>query len=280
MNDMMTPHDKELVIRPPSGFGKFDAAEYYRYRHMLMSLVRRDIKSQFDEMHLGFVWAILRPLAVAVVFTLFKSFSGANTHVQVPYLMFVYSGLVFWYYFTDATMQTAGSVRKDATIISKIYFPRLITPMVPILSNLTGLGIAAIPLLMMMVWYQTLPGWPVLLLPLVLLQCMALVFGIGTLFAALTINNRDLEQFLSFLMYIGLFVSCVFFVPEMVPQWARPVLLANPMTGTMLALRACLFDGFAFPVLLWGYSLFVSVVAVLVGGLAFRRAEATFVDKL
>lgn len=277
----MTPlPEKELVIRPPSGFGKLDPAEYYRYRHMLMSLVRRDIKSQFDEMHFGVLWAVIRPLAVAIVFTLFKSFSGANTFVHAPYLIFVYSGLIFWYYFTDATMQTAGSVRKDATIISKIYFPRLITPMVPILSNLTGLGIAAVPLLMMMAWYQMLPGWNILLLPLVLLQCMALVFGIGTLFAALTITNRDLEQFLSFLMYIGLFVSCVFFVPEMVPEWARPVLLLNPMTGTMLALRACLLDGFAFPVLLWSYSLVFSFVAVMVGTLAFRRAEATFVDKL
>ena len=276
----MTPQEKEIVIRPPSGFGEFDSAEYYRYRHMLMSLVRRDSKSQFEEMHFGIVWAILRPLSVAIVFTLFKKFSGANTFVHVPYLMFIYSGLIFWYYFTDATMQTAGSVRKDAAIISKIYFPRLITPMVPILSNLIGLGIAAVPLLMMMAWHQTLPGWTILMLPVVMLQCMALVFGIGTLFAALTISNRDLEQFLSFMMYIGLFVSCVFFVPEMVPEWARPVLLVNPMTGTLLALRACLFEDFAFPVLLWVYSLVVSIVAVLVGGLAFRRAEATFVDKL
>ena len=276
----MTPQEKEIVIRPPSGFGKLDPAEYYRYRHMLMSLVRRDVKSQFEEMHLGIVWAILRPLSVALVFTLFKKFSGANTYVHVPYLMFIYSGLIFWYYFTDTTMQTAGSVKKDAAIISKIYFPRLITPMVPILSNLTGLGIAAVPLLMMMAWHQSLPGWTILMLPAVILQCMALVFGIGTLFAALTINNRDLEQFLSFMMYIGLFVSCVFFVPEMVPEWARPVLLMNPMTGTLLALRACLFEDFAFPVLLWVYSLVVSIAAVLVGGLAFRRAEATFVDKL
>lgn len=280
VNSMRSSADKEFVIRPPSGFGKFDTAEYYRYRHMLMSLVRRDIKSQFDDMRLGAFWAVVRPLSVAVVFALFKSFSGANTYVQAPYLMFVYSGLIAWYYFTDATMQTAGSVRKDATIISKIYFPRLITPMVPILSNLAGLGIAAVPLLVMMAWHQALPDWTILLLPVVLLQCMALVFGIGTLFAALTINNRDLEQFLSFLMYIGLFVSCVFFVPEMVPEWVRPVLLLNPMTGTLLALRACLFDGFAFPVLSWSYSIVVSGAAVLVGVRAFRRAEETFVDKL
>ena len=280
MNSQKERSDTEMVIRPPSGFGKLDPIEYYRYRHMLISLVRRDIKAQFDEMHLGVVWAILRPLAVAIVFALFKSFSGANTYVQVPYPMFVYSGLIFWYYFTDATMQTAGSVRKDAAIISKIYFPRLIIPMVPILSNLTGLAIAMVPLFMMMAWYQILPGVTVLLLPLVLLQCMVLAFGVGTLFAAMTINNRDLEQFLSFLMYIGLFVSCVLFVPEMVPEWARPILLLNPMTGTLLAVRACLFDGFDFPVPLWSYSVAVTVVVVLVGGLSFRWAEATFVDKL
>ncbi len=280
MKDTTPLLEKELVICPPSAFGTFDPSEYYRYRHMLMSLVRRDIKSQFEEMHFGIVWALIRPLSVAIIFTLFKKFSGANTYVHAPYLMFIYSGLIFWYYFTDTTMQTAGSVRKDAAIISKIYFPRLITPMVPILSNLIGLGIAAIPLLIMMAWHRTLPGWTILLLPVVLLQCMALIFGIGTLFAALTINNRDLEQFLSFMMYIGLFVSCVFFVPEMVPEWARPVLMMNPMAGTMMAWRACLFDGNAFPILQWAYSLIVSVAIVLIGVLAFRHAEATFVDKL
>jgi len=280
MKKMSASFDKELVIRPASGFGKFDPHEYYRYRHMLMSLVRRDIKSQFDAMHLAVVWAILRPFTVAIIFAFFKTFSGANTYVQMPYLLFVYSGLIFYYYFTDATMQTASSVRKDATIISKIYFPRLITPMVPMLSNLTGLMIATVPLLMMMAWYQTLPGWNILLLPFVVLQCMALIFGVGSLFAAITVNNRDFEQFLSFMMYIGLFVSCVFFVPEMVPEWARPVILVNPMAGTMLALRACLFDGVTFPFLLWGYSLVFSAVSVLVGVLAFRRAEAGFVDKL
>lgn len=277
---MTRPSEDELVIRPPSGFGKLDPAEYYRYRHMLMSLVRRDIKSQFDEMYLGVVWAIIRPLSVAIVFSLFKSFSGANTYVHVPYVMFVYSGLILWYYFTDATMQTSGSIRKDASIVSKIYFPRLIIPTVPILSNLVGLAISAVPLLMMMAWHQTAPGWYVLMLPLVLLQCMALVLGIGTLFAALTISNRDLEQFLSFLLYIGLFVSCVFFVPDMVPDWARPVLMLNPMAGTMLALRACLFDGFSFPLVPWIYSVAVSLLSVVVGVLAFRRAEADFVDKL
>ena len=272
--------DNEFVIRPPSGFAHFDPAEIYRYRYMLKSLIRRDIKSQFDEMHLGIIWAVIRPLSVTVIFALFKKFSGANTYVHIPYPLFLYSGLMFYYYFTDATMQTAGSVRKDAMIISKIYFPRLITPMVPALSNLTSLGIAALPLVIMMAWHQTLPGWTILLLPVVLMQCMALVFGIGTLFAAVTINNRDLEQFLSFLLYIGLFVSCVFFVPEMVSEWARPVLLINPMTGTLLAMRACLFAEFTFPILLWSYSLVFSVVAILVGGLAFRHAEASFVDKL
>jgi lipopolysaccharide transport system permease protein len=276
----MLPLEKEVVIRPPNGFGKLDPAEYYRFRHMLINLIRRDIKSQFEEMHFGTVWAVLRPLTVATIFALFKKFSGANTYVDSPYLIFIYSGLIVYYYFTDATMQTAGSVRKDSSIISKIYFPRLITPVVPIFSNLTSLGIAVVPLLMMMAWYQILPPWTILLLPFVLLQCMALVFGIGSLFAALTITNRDLEQFLSFTMYIGLFVSGVFYLPEMVPTWARPVLLMNPMTGTLMAFRACLFSDFAFPFLLWGYSLIASIAAVFIGGFAYRRAEATFVDKL
>jgi lipopolysaccharide transport system permease protein len=272
--------EKELVIRPPTGFGKFDPVEYYRYRHMLMSLVNRDIKSQFDEMHLGFIWAVIRPLTVAFVFTFFKHFSGANSSLTIPYLVYVYSGLVFWYYFTDATMQTAGSVKKDASIISKIYFPRLIVPMVPIMSNLIGLGVAMVPLAIMIAWYHIMPSLAILLLPVVIVQCMLFIFGLGTLFAALTINNRDMEQFLSFALYIGLFVSPIFFVPELLPSWARALVFLNPMSGTLLALRACLFEGIPFPVANWMYSLGISCLMCLIGSLAFRRAELTFVDKL
>lgn len=272
--------EKELVIRPPTGFGKFDPAEYYRYRHMLMSLVSRDIKSQFDEMHLGFIWAVIRPLTVAFVFTFFKHFSGTASGLEIPYLLYVYSGLAFWYYFTDATMQTAGSVKKDAAIISKIYFPRLIVPMVPIMSNLVGLGVAMVPLAIMMIFYQTMPSLTILLLPVVVAQCMLFIFGLGTLFAALTINNRDLEQFLSFALYIGLFISPIFFVPDLLPAWARALMFLNPMNGTLSALRACLFDGIAFPVASWMYALGISCLMCLVGSLAFRRAELTFVDKL
>jgi lipopolysaccharide transport system permease protein len=272
--------DNELIIRPPSGFGDIDLFEYFRYRHLLFSLVRRDIKSQFEQLRFGFVWAVLRPISVMVIFTLFKKFSEANTFVKVPYYMYIYSGLIFWYYFSDATIQTTASLRKDAAIISKIYFPRLITPIIPIFSNLNSLAIASIPFLMMMAWHQSLPDWTILMLPFVLMQCMCLIFGIGTLFAVLTINNRDYEQLLSFVLYLGIFVSCVFFMPEMVPEWERPLLYLNPMTGTLLALRACLFEGFDFPVFLWIYSLIFSIVALVIGVLAFCRAEAVLVDKL
>jgi lipopolysaccharide transport system permease protein len=280
MDDKSIKLEKELIIKPPQNIRGLDFTEYYRYRHMLKSLVRRDIKSQFEDMYLGYVWATVRPLSVALVFKLFKSSSGANTHVSVPYVMFVYSGLIFWYYFTDAVMQTAGSVRKDSSIISKLYFPRLITPMVPILSNLIGLGIAAIPLLMMMSWYQILPSYKILLLPAVVMQCMALAFGVGTLFAALTVTNRDLEQFLSFAMYIGLFVSPVFFIPDMLPAWARAFSFFNPMAGTLLAFRACIFTDIVFPTTLWAYSCAFTIFAVTIGSIAFRYAEATFVDNL
>jgi lipopolysaccharide transport system permease protein len=272
--------DKKIVIRPPVGFGELDFGELYRYRHMLMSLVQRDIKTQFDDMKFGILWALVRPLSVAMVFALFKSYSGAKTFVQAPYMMFVYSGLIFWYYFTDTTMQAAGSVRKDAAIISKIYFPRLITPMVPIFANLAGLTIASIPLIIMMGWYQSIPSWNILLLPIVLLHCMALIFGLGMLFAAISISNKDMEQFLSLLMYLGLFVSCIFFVPEMLPEKKQTLLMLNPMAGIMLAFRACILEGFAFPIVAWSYSLLFTIATVIVGGLAFRRAETSFVDKL
>lgn len=273
-------HEKEIVIRPPRGMSRLDISELFSYRHMLASMVRRNIKTDFEGMYLGVVWAVIRPTTLAIIFGLFRDISGTGANHTIPYMLYVYSGLVLWYYFTDATMQVAGSVKKDAAIIKKVYFPRLITPIVPVLSNLSNLAIATVPLILMMSWYGLWPGMSILLLPLVIIQCMCMVFGIGSLFAAFTIANRDLEQFLSFILYIGLFVSPILFWPDLLPVWAKWFVSVNPMTGTLLALRAVLFDGTAFPVAQWIYSCAFTAFIVLIGAYAYRYNEASIGDRL
>jgi lipopolysaccharide transport system permease protein len=275
-----SPSDRETVIRPASELLRLDFHEYYRYRHMLGRLIRRNVRIQFDEMYLGFVWACMRPLLYVAVFVAFRNLANANPHVSIPYPLYVYSGLILWYYFLESTMETAGAVKADAHLLTKVYYPRLITPMVPIVANLFELVLSAIPMALMMLWYGVGPGWRVMLLPLVVFQCMALIMGIGTMFASITLTNRDWERFLSSALYIGLFISPVIYAPEMIPERARILYFLNPMAGTLLAFRSSVFAAEPFPLWQWTYSAVFSLAVLLLGIRMYRAAESQFADKL
>jgi lipopolysaccharide transport system permease protein len=231
-------------------------------------------------MHFGFVWAFTRPVLYVLVFALFRNLSGANTGVDIPYPLYVFSGLIVWYYFLDAVMSSAGALQRDAGLLSKVYFPRIITPLVPIISALANLVLGCIPLAIMMIWFGVYPGWRLILLPVVLIQCLVLVAGVGTLVATLSLNSRDWDRFLQFTLYLGIFVSPVIYAPTMIPKAAQTVYSLNPLVGTLLAFRSTLFDSFEFPLPQFLYSVAVSVILFALGIWTFRRAEMEMVDRL
>jgi lipopolysaccharide transport system permease protein len=271
---------EEIVIRPASELLRFDLREYYRYRHLLASLIWREIRLQFDQMYLGFVWASIRPLLYVAVFVAFRNLSEANTHVAIPYPLYVYSGLILWYYFVEASTETADCVKRDAYLLTKVYYPRLITPMVSVIAKLVGLGMALAPLLFMMAWYEAIPSWNVVFLPFVVVQTMALVMGIGAFLASVSLNNRDWERVLNAVFYIGLFISPVLYAPDMIPAHAQVIYFINPMAGTLGAFRSCFFSAYPFPWEQWGYSLVVSLLILFLGVRRYRRTETLFADQL
>jgi lipopolysaccharide transport system permease protein len=243
-------------------------------------MIWKKIRLDFDDMYLGFFWAIARPLAMVAIFVFVRDFSGANMHVTISYPLYLYSGLILWFHFRDATMATARSVMRDAGLIKKIYYPRLITPIVPSISQLYTLAFAMIVLVLMMLWYGVYPGWRIIFLPLALLQCTILILGIGMIFACLILIKSDFERFLNLGLYLGLFVSPVIFAPEMIPQRGRVIYFLNPMAGTLLAFRSSLFHDFPFPVWQFTYSVVTTVLLLVVGIKMFRKAEIYFADKL
>jgi lipopolysaccharide transport system permease protein len=270
----------EIVIRPPSSTFRIDLREIWRYRHLLVALVWRNVRVQFDAMHLGFVWAFTRPLLYVVFFSVFRQLSGADTQVDIPYSLYVYSGLIVWYYFLDATMSASRAVARDAGLLSKVYYPRLIMPLVPAIAASVNLAISLVPMIILMVYFGVLPGWQILLLPLVMFQCIMLVLGLGTLFSALSLASRDWDRFLQFALYLGLFISPVIYAPDMIPESVRSIYLLNPMAGTLLAFRSVFFAEFPFPLQQWLYALAFSTLLVFIGVLFFQRAEVHFADKL
>ncbi|MGE3267344.1 MAG: ABC transporter permease [Chloroflexota bacterium] len=273
-------HEIVTVIRPPApGFG-IDFGELWQYRHLFAALVWRNVRVEFDATRLGSLWAVARPLLFTLVFVMFRGFSGANTHVELPYALYVFSGLVLWMYFLDAATSSAGAIRLDSALLTKVYYPRLLTPLVPVVAALVSIGIALVPLIAMMVWFGVRPGWPVLLLPLVLVQVMALAVGVGTIISSISIENRDWERALAFGLSIGLWLSPVIYAPKMIPQPLDALYHLNPMVGILLAFRATLFDGFPLPTWEWASSGVCTVIVLALGIWAFRRTEASLADRL
>jgi len=273
-------HAVETVIQPASSAMRFSFGELWRYRHLFVALVWRNVRMEFDATRFGAVWACVRPLLYAIVFGLFRNFSGADTRVDIPNLLYIYSGLLLWIYFTESATISAGAVRSDVSLLTKVYYPRILSPLVPIVANLFSFGVGLIPLAAMMVWYGIHPGWPLLLLPLLLLQCVALALGLGTLVSTLTIEHRDWERFFAYALTIGLWLSPVIYAPEMIPLQIRDIYHANPMVGLLMGFRATLFDGFPIPVWEWAYSAVCTVVLLVIGVWMFRRTELSLAERL
>lgn len=272
--------DQETIIRPPRAFARLDLRELWDYRSLLSSMVRRRLRVEFDQQYLAWVWAVARPVLMVVIFALFRDLSRAHTGVSIAYPLYIYAGLILWFHFTETVLDTALSVKQNAALVQKVYYPRIINPLAAIAGNLVTFTIAAIPLAVMMVLYGEYPGWRILLLPAVLLQLELMVFGIGCIFASLGLASTDWDRFLSFALYIGLFVSPVIYSPDMLPPNAQTAYALNPMVGSLLAFRSAMFDHFDWPAWEWTYSLGFSVALALIGLLVFQRAEKHFVDRL
>lgn len=270
----------EVVIRPASNTLRLNFWELYRYRHLFWSLVRRDIKLQFESMYLGVAWVTARPLLMVTLFVFFKRFSGANLHVPISYSLYVYSGLILWFYFIEATTLTSKAIQKNASLITKVYYPRIINLLVPPLASLYGLGIALIPLLIMMIWQNTFPGWQLILLPGVMMGTALLALATGTIFAVLSLNSMDFDRLLGQILYIGLYVSPVLFAPGLIPESAHVVYHLNPMAGFLMAFRSALFGNYPFPTWQFAYALVATLLLTLGSLFVYQKAEISLADKL
>jgi lipopolysaccharide transport system permease protein len=270
----------ETVIRPSAIPFRVQLREMWQYRHLFTALVWRNIRVEFDAMRLGSIWAISRPILFAVVFGFFRHLSGANTFVDVPYVPYVYTGLLMWTYFTDVATNVAAATRADMPLLTKIYYPRLLTPLVPVISGLVIFAVGMLPLTILMIIYDLHPGWMFVLLPIVLLPCITFALGLGLLVSALSIEDRDWERALAFSMTIGLWLSPVIYAPDMIPETVRNIYALNPIAGPLLAFRSVLFSGVPFPIGAFGYSVLSSSAVLVVGTFAFRRSELRLVDRL
>ncbi|MDD5564330.1 MAG: ABC transporter permease [Thermoanaerobaculaceae bacterium] len=273
-----------LVIEPRPGWRAFDLTDLWAFRELLYFLVWRDIKVRYKQTVLGAAWAILQPLATAVVFTLFFGRLAGIGSDGLPYPLFSYAGLLVWTFFAQGLAQSSASVVGSANLITKVYFPRVVIPFAAVIAGLLDLAVATPLLLLMMAYYKVWPGIAIVALPLVLLLALLTAIGVGLWLSALNVEYRDVRFVVPFLVQLWLFVTPVIYPASVVaphleklgvPGW---VLGLNPMAGVVEGFRWAMLGRGAAPAALIAASAAVAVLLCVTGAFYFRSMERSFAD--
>src|SRR5690348_7135357 len=253
-------------------------SEIWRSREILYFLAWRDVKVRYKQAVLGVAWAVLQPLFTMVIFTFFFGRLAAIPSDGVPYPLFSYSALLLWTYFAVTLSQVGNSLISNSSLITKIYFPRVLLPGAAALGGLLDLLVSSLFLVAMMIYYRVTPHWTILLTPVFVAETVLLVMGAGMLLAALNVRYRDVKYTIPFLTQIGLFVTPVIYPVSYLPARYQWLLALNPMAGVIEGFRGCLLGVDSIN---WGLvvdSWVVTLVLLPIGGLHFRSTERIFAD--
>ena len=269
----------ELIIEPGRAERNY-WRDLWRYRELFYFLAWRDILVRYKQTVIGIAWALIRPFATMVVFTfVFSKIAKLPAPGAVPYALMVFAAMLPWQFFATALSESSNSLIGNANLISKIYFPRLIVPAGSVITSLVDFLITLALLAAMMIWYQFVPDWRILTLPLFMVLAFGAAFGAGLWLCALNVEYRDFRYIVPFIVQFGLYVSPVGFSSSIVPDKWRLLYSLNPMVGVIDGFRWALLRGQS-ALDLRGVLLSCGLVAVLVatGIWYFRRTERTFAD--
>ncbi len=284
--------NKELIIeagRTESQYWK----DIWRYRELFYFLAWRDILVRYKQTVIGIAWALIRPFLTMIVFSVVFGNLAKLPSQGVPYPILVFAGMLPWQFFSSALSESSNSLISNANLISKVYFPRLIVPASAVIVSFVDFLVSGIILLGLMAWYNFVPSWRILTLPLFIGIAFAASMGAGLWLAALTVKYRDFRYIVPFIVQFGLYISPVGFSSSIVPERWRLIYSLNPMVGVIDGFRWAILSGVGStqasassaasltPLLYWpGFTLSVVLVALLFasGVWYFRKTERTFAD--
>jgi lipopolysaccharide transport system permease protein len=266
-----------IVIRPPKKWVPVDLHELWEYRELLYSFVARDVKIRYKQTVLGFLWAIIQPLFMMVIFTIFFGGLAQIPSEGIPYPLFSFAALIPWTLFSEGLTRSTTSMVSNANIMTKVYFPRLIMPIAGILSPLVDFAIAFVILILMMAYFGFVPTIAIVLLPAFILLAILTSLAVGLWLSALNVKYRDFQYTIPFLIQLWLFASPVVYPSSIIPEQFRLLYGLNPMAGVIEGFRWALL-GTNPPEAMILVSAGV-VVLLLIGGLFyFKKMEQYFAD--
>lgn len=254
--------------------------DLWRYRELFYFLAWRDILVRYKQTAIGVVWAMLRPFVTMVVFTVvFGKLGKFPTEGAAPYPVMVFAAMLPWQFFANSLSESSNSLIGNANLISKVYFPRLIIPSSAVITSFVDFLISSVILIGLFFWYQFIPGWRILTLPLFVAIAFAAAMGIGLWLTALNVKYRDFRYIVPFIVQFGLYISPVGFSSSVVPEKWRMLYSLNPMVGVIDGFRWAILGG---DVRIFWPGFLVSnglVLLFLITGVwYFRKMEKTFAD--
>ncbi len=267
----------EYEIRAKETFN-LNLKELWSFRELIYFFTLRDIKIKYKQTVLGALWAVLQPLMLMIVFTLF--FAPKFSITGMPYPVFVFSGLMLWNIFSSGITNAGNSMVINSNIIKKIYFPRLIIPISAIIGTLADFAMTLLIFFCLLVYYHQPFSFLHLLvnLPLALGITLLTAFGLGSLLAALNVKYRDFRYVIPFMVQILLFLTPVIYPVSTIPEgWLGQLLLFNPMAGAIEILRSSFYGTLPSAILIIK-SFAVAIALFITGIVFFRRTEYYFAD--
>ena len=273
---MNTP--MQTVIEQSKGWQLVNLRELLRYKDLFYFLVWKEIKVLYKQTILGLTWAIIRPLFTMVIFSVVFGRLAKIPSDGVPYPIFAFVALVPWTYFSTAMTSSSNSLVGNTQLLTKVYFPRLIIPMTPVLSGLVDFGIAFVLLGGMMAWFRIIPTWNVVFLPFLMLLMICTASGIGMWLSALAIQYRDIRYAVPFLSQLLLYAAPVVWPVSLVPPGYRLVYGLYPIAGVIEGFRSALLGTNPMPWDLIATGTLSAALILFSGALYFRSMEKIFAD--
>jgi lipopolysaccharide transport system permease protein len=268
-----------LVIEASRSRTGINWREIWRYRELLYFLTWRDVKIRYKQTVMGGSWAILQPVMTMIVFSIFFGhLAGLSKQTDgIPYPIWSFAGVLPWTFFANSIANSGNSLVSSSSLITKVYFPRLVIPLAAVGAGLVDLAIAFVVLIGLMFYYHVAVTWQLVLVPVFLFGTIMTATGVGTLLSALIVAYRDFRYVVPFMIQLWMFISPVTYPSSMVPNKWRWVLALNPMSGLIDGFRSA-FLGRPFDWPHIGVSIVVSACLFFIGAAYFRKVERRFAD--
>ncbi|MCP9767640.1 ABC transporter permease [Lacihabitans sp. LS3-19] len=260
--------------------------EIWDYKELFWILAKRDLLVKYKQTILGIGWSVIRPLITMIVMAFaFGKIGKLDTNTAIPFTLVVAPGVIVWLFFSQSLMALSQSIVLNSNLVTKVYFPRLIIPLSTIFLGLVDVLISIILFFIICIYYQFIPDWKIILVPVFIVMTFLSTFGIGLISAVLNVKFRDIGQLIPFVIQFGYFVSPVGYLTASVKAtgnpWFYKLFVLNPVTGCIDALRWCMLGDFAK----FNWESFIPVIVFLVVTFFisikfFRKHENSFVDHI